>query len=91
MVGRSRLCIGPRTLLLVAICFHTAAAAAGYRILLADASVTSTTADGDATTEALTFPQLLRETLLLTPETDVTVALTLRDAGSGQPVAPQQV
>ena len=91
MAGRSHAAVVPRAVLLLGICLHAAATAAAYRISLSDASVTSTIADGDATTDTLTFPQLLHETLLLTPETHITVDFTLTDALSGQPVAPQQV
>ncbi len=79
-----------RASLLLGLCLQALTAAA-YSVTIKDASVTSTAADGDASTEPLTFPRLLPETLLLTPETDVTVAFHLVDSSTGDAVAPQQV
>ena len=79
-----------RASLFLGLCLQAIPAMA-YSVTIKDASVTSTAADGDASTEPLTFPRLLPETLLLTPETDVTVAFQLVDSLTGDAVAPQQV
>ena len=79
-----------RAALFLGLCLQAVAAMA-YSVTIKDASVTSTPADGDASTEPLTFPRLLPETLLLTPETDVTVAFNLVNSLTGEAAAPQQV
>ena len=79
-----------RASLFLGLCLQAVTAAA-YSVTIKDALVTSTAADGDVSTEPLTFPRLLPETLLLTPETDVTVAFHLVDSSTGSGVSPQQV
>ena len=79
-----------RALLLLGVCLQAGAAVA-YHVTVKHASVTSTSGDGDASTDPLTFPQLLPETLLLTPDTVVTIAFDLIDSETKHSVAPQQV
>jgi hypothetical protein len=76
-------------LLACSLCL-SASALEQYRVAVSDLRVAVDGAEG-GNSERIPYPQLLKETLLLSPEHTLQVSFTLKDQSSGLGVTPQQV